>query len=450
MNGWAIKANALASQNKALKSLEFGHFRSYLLGQGVSAIGTGLQQVALAWLVYRITHSASALATFTAALLAGQALLSFFGGCLADKLDRRELLIKLQWFGAAISFLIVCTVMLQILSLPLILALALLVGSFAAMEYPARQSLIADLVGEDHLVSARGLYSCVCASAIAIGQASGGILIDLIPNFGEAACTGLNACSFIFSLITLKLIGSKFGSAGAKNSINAHSGQSAKAIREEQAAPKILNTRECKDFVLKSPTILLTLLQTAVLVLFGMRYVSLLPAFAAEVFHGGARESGLLTAAVAFGFSVGGLICGSMRQKERLEICSDLSLLLLPLGMFVFCLSSNIESALLSVFMMATVQSVNINSTICLLQMSSPHRLFGRLMGLRFALIAICELIAALVVALVVQNLGLRTTIIAAASFCFVAAIVVFSRRALSQSGKVAQAYVLARHNEEQ
>ncbi|MBX9685524.1 MAG: MFS transporter, partial [Candidatus Obscuribacterales bacterium] len=427
------KAAALLRNVKALKSLESGDFRLYLFGQGVSATGTGLQQVALAWLVYRTTHSAGALAAMTAMMLAGQFLLSFAGGCLADRLDRRRLLVALQYAGALLSLSVVAVILLQVHSLAVLFVIAVAIGSYAALEYPARQSLTAALVHPEQVVGARGLYSCVCASAIALGQASGGLLIDLFPSFGEATCAFLNAVSFIVSVISLnKLLKCKSLVNKTAPSILPEKKKLTSEI--EKAEDRELSNKECFLFALRSGSIFITFLQTAVLVLFGMRYFSLLPAFAAEIFRGGARETGILTAAVAIGFSAGALLCGNFRQKEKLEMAADLSLLLMPLGLLSFCFAEHLHLAIFSVLLIAVCQSININACICIMQLSAPDRLFGRLIGMRITVIAFCDLIAALFVTMIVQQIGLRNTVIYGSLICLLTALMLFSRRTLAGS----------------
>lgn len=449
----------LSNRARTFQALESAQFRLYMSGQSVSAVGTGLQQVALAWYVYRITHSVSALAALTAMLVAGQAIFSFAGGCLADKYDRHKLLIALQWAGGVLAVILAASVAMKCVFLPLILLLAMVLGCFAALEYPARHALNTELVPQRHLLSARGLYSCICAVSVALGQASAGLFIDRFPAIGETTCALLNAASFLFSLITLHAMNRKRAARGSEDKVdfnprlsysngiysdNKDLSSDATRATEIQPTPQLpssaqqIDNKECIKFVLSTEVILISLIQTIALVLFGLRYVSLLPAFASEVLHGGARESGLLTAAVALGFSAGALLCGGLKDREKLELFSDFSLVLLPLGLLSLCLSGSLQLALLSVLFVAVCQSTNINAGICLMQLCAPNRLFGRLMGLRITVIALCDLLAALFMAMIVQHFGLRLTIMTAAFVCFIAAILLLSRRAFaSQSGRL-------------
>ncbi len=484
MSTLEAKFSKLSSRAKSLQALESAQFRLYITGQSVSAMGTGLQQVALSWYVYRITHSVWALAALTAMLLAGQALFSFAGGCLADKYDRQKLLIALQWSGAILAVILAFAVALQCMSLPVILLLALVLGCFAALEYPARQSLNTELVKREQLLSARGLYSCICAISIALGQASAGLFIDRLPAFGEATCALLNAASFLFSLLTLQALKKervkpvkqqidggdeksfepklsysnglysnqniqedaavrcasadelRTNSTGTSSAETSSAGTGSAGTSNDQQ--RQIRNKDCIKYVFNSEIILASFIQTIVLVLFGLRYVSLLPAFASEVLHGGAKESGMLTATVALGFSAGALICGGLKSREKLELWADFSLLLLPLGLLSLCLSSSLQLALLSVLFAAVCQSTSINAGICLMQLCAPNRLFGRLMGLRVTIIAACDLLAALFMAMIVQHYGLRMTIMSAAFICFLCAMLLFSRRAFaSQSGSM-------------
>lgn len=418
----------LISGSEPLNVLKSPGFSNYLLGQSLSAIGTGLQQVALGWFVWRSTHSAWTLAAYTAIILAGQFLFSFAGGCLADKYDRLKLLMALQWGGAVIAISVATLVSANCLPLAGIFALALAIGVFVALEYPLRHALSAELVPADKLVRARGYYSSVCAASIALGQASGGLIISTFQAAGETICACLNALSFFLSLLLLRKVlkERKFKESAlavlALQASELMKSQKEELADEQQATAQVQMPARAFENSLKqllfSNAIFSSLIQTSILVLFGTRYFSLLPAFAGDVFHGGARESGLLTAAFALGFSAGALICGSVKNQEHLEMLSDLSLVLLPLGLVMFCICSNFSLALLCVFFMAACQSANINCCICLMQTQAPERFFGRLMGIRVSVVALCDLSAAVVVSLVVQHLGLRTTVVTGALIC--------------------------------
>lgn len=434
-----LKVDRLAQSVSSLNALESSAFRTYLGGQGISAAGTGMQQVALAWLVYRTTHSAWALGALTIAALLGQFITSFAGGYLADKCDRKQLLIRLQWVGAVISIVLATAVAFNIVNIPVILCSSILLGGFLGMEYPVRQSLNVHLVKPDHALSARGLYASVVSSSVALGQASAGIIIDVLPAIGEMACLVLNAVSYFFSIFMLWKIAPL-----VKTSLEAETKASEQTISPipDTAAkqkPHFLDQLrnvargniECFRYVLSSELILFSFIQTIVLVLFGMRYIPLLPAFAAEAFSGGAKASGILTGAVALGYAAGALICGSLKNKQRLEIWADLSLFLLPLALLLFCQAEHLHVGLCCVLLMAICQSANVNACICILQVSAPNALFGRLMGFRVMVVALADLIGAVAVTSVVQKFGLTRTTLVAAFICFALAIVIFSRRAI-------------------
>lgn len=438
-----LKVDRLAQSVSSLNALESGAFRTYLSGQGISAAGTGMQQVALAWLVYRTTHSAWALGALTIAALLGQFLTSFAGGYLADKCDRKQLLIRLQWIGALISITLAIAVAFNIVNVPVIMLSSLLLGGFLGMEYPVRQSLNVHLVKPNHALSARGLYASVVSSSVALGQASAGILIDTIPAVGEIVCLLLNSLSYFVSLVILgkmaplaKLnengsLGSKPEADDAEDARAPLKQTSEKPSFRDQLGSIFRSNLECFRYVMSSEIILFSFLQTIVLVLFGMRYIPLLPAFAAEAFSGGAKASGLLTGAVALGYAAGALICGSLKNKQRLEIWADLSLFLLPLALLLFCQAEHLHVGLCCVLLMAICQSANVNACICLLQVSAPHALFGRLMGFRVMIVAMADLIGAVAVTSIVQKFGLTRTTLVAAFICFALAIVIFSRRAI-------------------
>lgn len=440
-----LKVDRLAQSASSLNALESSAFRTYLGGQGISAAGTGMQQVALAWLVYRTTHSAWALGALTIAALLGQFITSFAGGYLADKCDRKLLLIRLQWVGAIISIALAVAVAFKLVDIPLILGASLLLGGFLGMEYPVRQSLNVHLVKPDHALSARGLYASVVSSSVALGQASAGILIDSLPSIGEMACLLLNAISYFVSLLLLGKItvlatdhrdSPSLNSEAKAKAEPGRSGATAnqKFCLQDQIKNVLRANLECFRYVISSEVVLFSFLQTIVLVLFGMRYIPLLPAFAAEVFAGGAKASGILTGAVALGYAAGALICGSLKNKHRLGLWADLSLFLLPMALLLFCQAEHLHIGLCCVILMAICQSANVNACICLLQVSSPSALFGRLMGFRVMVVALADLLGAAAVTSVVHKFGLTKTTLVAAFICFAFAILIFSRRAIGSA----------------
>lgn len=410
-----------------LQALESRNFRLYLFGQIMSALGTGMQNVALSWLIYRLTNSAAALSFFAASIVLPQLLLSFAGGCLADTKDKKLVMTGLQFFGAGVAALIFGGTFVANPGGLLVLSLAFIYGCFIAMEYPARHAFTGRIVAADQLVSARGLYSGSCATALAVGQVLAGLIIEWGGDWGERSCFLLNLMSYVVSTLMIRNVvldarKSQPASDASQPSKAHETGKSTKS-----GSPHLFTT--CLQHIRQSEVLVVTFLQTVILVLFFTRYANFLPAFASEIFHGGPKASGLLSAALAVGYAAAAFVCGGIRQKETLANVASLSLLVLPAALVMFSLSPHLGAGVACVFAIAFLQSANINACVATMQLTAPDGIFGRLMGLRVTLIALLELIAALVAGQLTGLLGLSSTIIVTAIPGAIACVLLAYRR---------------------
>ncbi len=417
--------------SKCLEALDSKNFRLYLMGQAASALGTGMQNVALGWLVYRITHSAIALSLFAASIVLPQVLLSFAGGCLADGKRRKLVLIALQFTGAFVAASILGGTFVVGLSQWMILGLAFLYGSFMALEYPARHAFTGRIVPSDCLVSARGLYSATCATTLALGQLMAGFIIESGGEWGERACFALNMFSYLVAVVLLAKIDSA-RSLDAERECRKIADVAAPSETVVSAAipaaqGRGLGIKYCLEYIGSSKPILITFLQTMILVLFCLRYTSFVPAFASEIFHGGAGATGLLSAALAIGYAGAAFFCGGFRRREDLSNLASISLLMIPAALVMFSLSPNLLVGVACTFIMSFLQSANINACINTIQVTAPDWIFGRLMGIRITMVALLELVGAVLAGQLVTCVGLSGTMIIVACMGAVLSVLVCS-----------------------
>src|SRR5437588_12520860 len=183
-------------------ALSIPNYRRYYAGQAISLIGTWMQMTAQAWLVLTLTHSSTALGLVMALQTLPVLLLTPYGGVVADRGDKRRIMVALQSaMGAQALVLGLLTVTGQVRVWEIGL-LALLLGVNNAFENPARQSFMLELVGTDHLRNAVSLNSVLVNVARTAGPAVAGILI---ATAGEGVCFLVNAASFaavVGSLVT--------------------------------------------------------------------------------------------------------------------------------------------------------------------------------------------------------------------------------------------------------
>ena len=191
------------TQPAALASLAYRDFRLLWLGQWVSQLGTQVQTVALGWLVYTLTGSAAQLGGIGLARAVPIILLSLFGGTLADRADRRRVLLVSQTTLAIFSGALALAVASGRATVLLLYAFALATAAASAFDAPARQAFIPALVPRERLANALTLNILAQNAASVLGPALGGLVIGF---FGTAACFWLDAASFFAVVGALLLL----------------------------------------------------------------------------------------------------------------------------------------------------------------------------------------------------------------------------------------------------
>jgi MFS family permease len=184
-------------------ALEERDFRIFWLGQLVSVTGTWMQTVAQGWLVLQLTGSPFVLGLAAAARSVPVLLLAFPAGIVADRFDRRLIVITTNVVAAIASVALGVLAITGQISVPIILLLAAVLGVTNAFEMPARQSYVSELIGKQHLANAIALNSLLFNSARVVGPAIAGILVALV---GPGWAFLLNGVSFIPVIVGLLLI----------------------------------------------------------------------------------------------------------------------------------------------------------------------------------------------------------------------------------------------------
>lgn len=269
--------------------------RNYLLflgGAFVSSLGSWMQVVAMGWLVLQLGNSAFLLGLLGFAQTAPVLLFGVYAGALADRRDRRIVLLLTQ--GAATVLAIVLTV-LQFRGAATVTALLLIAGGNGivnALNGPSWQSFIKDLVGPEQLRRAIALNSGRFNLTRILGPAVGGWLLVA---YGAVACFAFNALSFVAVIVALLFIRPAYTSTPSR------------------LAPAGASTLE----VARNPGIRAVLLPATGLAIFAMPYASFLPAMARDVFHAGAAGLSQLLTATGVGAVIGAAISGAARVGRQ-------------------------------------------------------------------------------------------------------------------------------------
>mgnify|MGYP001574438469 FL=1 len=183
-------------------SLKVKNFRVYWFGMFVSLIGTWIQIVAQSWLVFQLTNSAFLLGVVGFLSSIPVFLLSLFGGVLADRLNKRNILIATQSAFMLLAFLLAALTQMKLVTPYQIMFIALLNGVVMAFDAPSRQAMVVELVGKDYLFNAIALNSIAFNSSRIIGPALAGVLVATI---GMSGCFYINGISFLHLIIALFL-----------------------------------------------------------------------------------------------------------------------------------------------------------------------------------------------------------------------------------------------------
>jgi MFS family permease len=268
--GHIVAKNIKASRAKFIfRAFRHRNYRLFFFGQGISLIGTWTQQVALSWLVYRLTGSTLLLG---AVAFCNQIPMLFLGplaGVAADRLSRKKLLLWTQALSMVQALLLASLVLTGAVRPWHIIVLSVFIGAVNAFDIPLRQSFVIEMVeGRDDLGNAIALNSALFNSAHFIGPAVAGILISA---FGEGVCFLVNGISYLAVLAALQAV------------------RVAKKERRRQNGPIWGEFREAVDYVRNFKPIVAILALLSLYAIAGAPYGVLMPAYVSRTFCTGAR-----------------------------------------------------------------------------------------------------------------------------------------------------------------
>lgn len=344
---------------QTFRSLRHPNYLIYSGGQLVSLTGSWMQAMALSWITYTLTHSALFLGLVGLFANIPILLLSLFGGMVADRYDRRRVLIATQWFWMALAVVLTALVYTDSLQVWMILALSAASGIVTAFEVPSRQSIVSELVEGNDLVNAISINSVIFNTTRMFGPALGALLLG---RFGPEICFGLNALSFLSAIFTLSLLRVQKRDGDASDRPKTPIKEGLRIAFGDQQIRNIL---------------VLTLFTS----FFGFQFSALLPVFVADVFHASAQALGFLAAASALGALGGSLLLAHHGEQRTLHrnICIASSGVAVTLLAFAF--APNLWLAALAEVFIGLSISMQLNSSNSLLQLTVPNHARGRVMS---------------------------------------------------------------------
>ena len=366
------------------------NFRTYLLGQGISLIGTFMQQMALQWFIWDVTQDTRWVGIVAAVTFAPAFFLMPFTGAIADRVDRRKVLIATQLIEMSLALLLALFIFLGMHVIWPVLVFALILGVTAAFNFPTQGAFIGDLSGMGEIRKAMMLY----AFAIEIGRFIGPALAGLIvAQFSTATAFFLNGLSFIAVVISLSFV-------------------RAQQTRRPPSGNLLQNFGEAVRYVRQQPRIADLLLCSLSVTMFIFSSLQLAAPIADLVLHGGPQLVGYLLGASGAGALIGVLFVAPQVQRiERAGMALSVALLWSGIWLFLTSFFTWAPLTILGIFFCSVNIPVVLAGVGGLVQMLAPGDMRARLLSVSSMLSTGIQPIGALLVGWLGRVLGPMATI---------------------------------------
>jgi MFS family permease len=355
----------LQNLKHTFRAMGHRNYRLYFYGQSVSLVGTWMQQMAISWLMYRITNSPFMLGLVGFLGQIPTLIFTPFAGVFADKYNRHRILMVTQAFEMIQAFILAALIMSGTVSVGSIIALTVFLGVVVAFDAPARHAFVADMVyNKEDMSNAIALNSLTFNAARLIGPAIAGILVAMI---GEGMCFLINGVSYlavIFALLSMKM--------------------PPRAVKKEHK-PIMREFKEGLSYTLGHPVIRSVMMLTALISLVGMSYVVLMPVFARDILGGDASTLGFLMGASGLGALLGALYLASRKSVKGLKkvVLYTTNLFGLSLIAFSFSRTLWLSMAILVFTGFSMIAQMASNNTV--LQTIVQDNMRGRVMSIFMA-----------------------------------------------------------------
>ena len=386
----------------ALRSLRHRNFRLFAAGQLISMTGTWVQLVAQSWLIYRLTGRATLLGLVGFAGNFPIFLLAPIGGALADRFERRRIIVVTQAISMVLAFVLAGLTLGGVVREWHIVALAAGLGIIHAFDIPARQSFLVEMVGRDDLINAIGLNSSLFNGARMIGPAVAGVLVAAV---GEGWCFFINAISFAAVLVALLAIRVPPFQAPAKTST-------------------LSRIREGFAFAVHERPVRALLVMLSFLSLVGMPFMVLMPVFADRVLFGGPAAYGILMSAAGMGALAGAIALASKRDVRGLGGWVARAAIGFGALLAVFSLSRSMWLSVLLLLPIGFSMMVQISSSNTLIQTMVPDALRGRVMSVYSMMFMGMAPLGALLSGWSADRIGAPRTVLIGGTACVIAAAI--------------------------
>ena len=337
------------------------NYQLFFSGQLVSLTGTWMQSVAESWLVFRLTGSAALLGVTSFATLAPVFLFATLGGLLADRVDRRRILIVTQSLSMILPLTLAALTLSGHVRVWHVFLLATCLGIVNAFDIPARQSFVVEMVGREDLTNAIALNSSMVNGARVVGPAVAGMLVAAV---GEGWCFLINGVSYLGVIAGLAMM------------------RVPRRPRPHARRSAWRDTVEGFRFATKTAPIRALLILLGLLSFAGMPYSVLMPVFAESILGAGPQGLGLLMGASGLGALAGALALLSRRGVRGLGRWVAVSAAAFGVALIAFSFSRTFWLSALLLIPVGAAMMVEMAASNTLLQAMVPDALRGRVMAL--------------------------------------------------------------------
>ena len=345
--------------NRVFKAFQYRDFRLMWFGACMSSIGTWMQIVAQGWLIYRLSHSAFLLALDQ--FLGGIPifLFSLIGGVVADRAERRKILLGSQYVQMACAAILTVLIVMGRIHVWHMLFLSFVTGLAQAFGGPAYSALIPSLVDREDMPNAIALNSIQFNTAVTVGPALAG---QALAKLGESWCFGLNALSFLAPIVSLSIITARYLPEKTTDSIFGSLKQGIKFVRKQGSMEALIVLAFC---------------MTAL----SMPMRTYIPVFVKDIFHRGPETFGNLLSVMGIGSIIGSLTVAGMGNIPNKGRVALVTLISLGVGIVGFAISKALPLSYAMLIIVGASMMMVFATVTSLVQLIATNEMRGRVMS---------------------------------------------------------------------
>jgi len=344
------------------RALTHRNYRLFFGGQGISLIGTWMQQIAMSWLVYRLTNSVFLLGLIGFSSQISSLFFSPFAGVLSDRWNRHHILVATQSLAMIQAFILAYLTLMGVVAVHHLIILSIFLGLVNAFDMPTRQAFLVEMVEKrEDLGNAIALNSFLFNGARLVGPSIAGILISIL---GEGLCFLLNGVSFlavIIALLAMKMTPSK---------------------EDSEKTQVLQGLKEGFIYAFGFPPIRSILFFLGWISLVGTANTTLMPVFARDILHGDSKTYGFLMAAIGVGAIIGAIFLASRKNVLGLGRIITIASSIFGIGLISFSLSHTLWLSFFLLLLTGFGMMVHMASSNTILQTIVDDDKRGRVMSL--------------------------------------------------------------------